>query len=43
MADWFPHLETGTVEGADHSLALTHTAALAAVLGDFLSRHPLRG
>jgi pimeloyl-ACP methyl ester carboxylesterase len=42
IADWFPHAEAHTIEGADHNLALTHAADVAAVLAVFLARHPLR-
>ncbi|WP_334684039.1 alpha/beta fold hydrolase [Arthrobacter sp. CAN_A6] len=38
---WLPHAENVVLAGADHSLAITHAAPLAAALADFLSRHPL--
>lgn len=42
IGEWYPHAETATIEGADHNLALTHAADIAAVLVDFLARHALR-
>jgi pimeloyl-ACP methyl ester carboxylesterase len=41
VGEWFPQAETCTIEGADHNLALTHSADVARVLAGFLSRHPL--
>ncbi|MBG6184136.1 pimeloyl-ACP methyl ester carboxylesterase [Arthrobacter sp. CAN_A214] len=38
---WLPRAEEMVLAGADHSLAITHAAPLAAALADFLSRHPL--
>ena len=38
---WLPQTEDVLLDGADHSLALTHTAQIAAALADFLGRHPL--
>jgi pimeloyl-ACP methyl ester carboxylesterase len=36
---WWPQAEDVLVTGADHSLALTHTAQVADALADFLGRH----
>jgi pimeloyl-ACP methyl ester carboxylesterase len=36
---WLPQTEDVLVTGADHSLALTHTAQVADALADFLGRH----
>jgi pimeloyl-ACP methyl ester carboxylesterase len=41
MLSWFPHAEDVAIEGADHSLALTHAAQIAEALLAFLRRHPL--
>jgi pimeloyl-ACP methyl ester carboxylesterase len=41
MLDWFPDAEDAVVDGADHSLALTHTDEVAAALISFLRRHPM--
>ncbi len=38
---WFPHAEDVVINGADHSLALTHPAQIAGALHPFLRRHPL--
>ncbi len=38
---WFPHAEDVLIEGADHSLALTHPARIADALAAFLRRNPL--
>lgn len=38
---WFPNAETVTVEGADHSLALTHPDEIAGAMAAFFFRHPL--
>jgi pimeloyl-ACP methyl ester carboxylesterase len=40
---WIPHAEDVVLAGADHSLALTHPAAIAAALADFIQRHPSDG
>ena len=42
MLSWFPHAEEVTIEGADHSLALTHSAQIAEPLLLFLRRHPMK-
>jgi pimeloyl-ACP methyl ester carboxylesterase len=38
---WLPHAEHAVVDGADHSLVLTHTPAVAAAVVPFLQRHPM--
>lgn len=38
---WLPHAEEVVVEGADHSLVVTHTAEVAKVIARFLRRHPI--
>lgn len=38
---WFPEAEDVIVSGADHSLAVTHSAEIAAALSEFLRRHPV--
>lgn len=38
---WLPRTEDVVLTGADHSLAITHATDIAAVLVDFLQRHPL--
>lgn len=43
LLDWFPEAEDRTIEGADHNLALTHPGEIAALLADFLRRHPIDG
>jgi len=40
MLAWLPRAEDVVIDGADHSVALTHPAALAAAVSDFLTRHP---
>jgi pimeloyl-ACP methyl ester carboxylesterase len=42
ILDWFPDAEDVVVDGADHSLAITHTDQVAAALISFLRRHPMR-
>jgi pimeloyl-ACP methyl ester carboxylesterase len=39
ILDWFPDAEDVVVDGADHSLAITHTAQVAAALNSFMRRH----
>lgn len=39
VAAWFPGAEDVLVDGAGHSLAVTHTEAVAAAVGSFLDRH----
>lgn len=41
VLDWFPDAEDVVVDGADHSLAITHTDEVAAALSSFLRRHPM--
>ena len=41
VLSWLPQAEDVMLEGADHSLALTHTAPLAEALTSFLHRHPM--
>ena len=41
VLDWVPHAEDVLLEGADHSLALTHSSPVARAMADFLNRHPL--
>ena len=38
---WLPQTEDIVLHGADHSLAITHPAEIAAALVPFLRRHPL--
>ncbi len=38
---WFPRAEDVVIDGADHSLAMTHPAEIAAALHPFIRRHPL--
>lgn len=38
---WIPHAEDVIIDGADHSLALTHAPRIAEVLSAFLARHPM--
>ena len=40
---WFPSARDVRVEGADHSLALTHPDEIAAAIDGFLRGHPLSG
>lgn len=41
MLAWFPSAEDVVIEGADHSLALTHTPQIARALATFLQHHPI--
>ena len=41
MLGWFRDAQDVVVEGADHSLALTHTSQIAGALATFLQRHPV--
>ena len=41
ILDWFPQADDVVIDGADHSLALTHTREVADVLMAFLGRHPI--
>jgi pimeloyl-ACP methyl ester carboxylesterase len=38
---WLPQAEDVEVAGADHSLAITHPAQIAAAMESFLRRHPI--
>ena len=40
MRTWLPWAEDATIMGADHSLATSHPAEIAAALASFLQRHP---
>ncbi|MEX0592192.1 MAG: alpha/beta hydrolase [Nitriliruptoraceae bacterium] len=40
MLRWFPHADDVIIDGADHSLALTHPADVAESLAGFLRRNP---
>ena len=42
MLSWLPHAEDVLVEGAGHSLALTHSAQIADALLAFLRHHPMK-
>ena len=42
MLEWLPSTEDVVIEGATHSLALTHTSAVADALANFLRRHPIK-
>lgn len=41
VLSWLPQAEDVMLEGANHTLALTHAPALAAALTSFLHRHPM--
>ena len=41
VLEWLPHTEEVLIPGADHSLALTHTAVLAAATEAFWRSHPI--
>lgn len=43
ITGWFPEAETATIEGADHSLALTHSEEIGRAVAAFLDRHRLSG
>lgn len=38
---WFPQAEDVRIDGADHSLALTHSTEVAEAIAGFLERHPM--
>jgi pimeloyl-ACP methyl ester carboxylesterase len=38
---WLPHAEDVQIQGAGHSLEITHTPALADAVAAFLARHPI--
>lgn len=40
---WWPGAEDVRLDGADHSLAVTHAAQVADALADFLDRHAIAG
>jgi pimeloyl-ACP methyl ester carboxylesterase len=40
LLGWLPQADDTVIAGADHSLAITHAAEIAAVLVPFLRRHP---
>ncbi len=41
VLDWFPHAEDVVIDGADHSLAITHADQVAGAVVPFLRRHPI--
>lgn len=41
VLSWLPEAEDVVIEGADHSLPLTHTEEVAAAVAGFLDRHPM--
>lgn len=41
ILDWIPHAEDVLIDGADHSLVLTHAPRIANVLSAFLARNPM--
>lgn len=41
MIAWFPDAEDVVIDGADHSLALTHAPQIARALSTFLQHHPI--
>jgi pimeloyl-ACP methyl ester carboxylesterase len=41
LLGWFPAADDVLVDGADHSLALTHTDHVAAAINPFLEGHPM--
>jgi pimeloyl-ACP methyl ester carboxylesterase len=38
---WLPQAQDVEVAGADHSLAITHPAQIAAAMESFFRRHPI--
>lgn len=42
MLSWFPNARDIVIDGADHSLALTHAPQIARALLTFLQRHPIQ-
>ncbi|CAN5544611.1 hypothetical protein BH23ACT6_BH23ACT6_27360 [soil metagenome] len=42
MLEWLPHTEDVIINGADHSLALTHASHIAGHLATFIKRHPIQ-
>ena len=43
LLEWLPQAEDLVVEGADHSLVLTHVEEIASAVTSFLHRHPIDG
>lgn len=41
MLEWLPHAQDAVIIGADHSLATTHPAEIAATLASFFRRHKM--
>lgn len=41
VLDWFPQADDVVIDGADHSLAVTHSRQIAHALVRFLGRHPI--
>jgi pimeloyl-ACP methyl ester carboxylesterase len=41
VSSWLPQAEDIVVDGADHSLALTHASEVAEALAAFMRRHPM--
>jgi len=41
VLEWLPQAEDLVVQGADHSLALTHVGEIASAVTSFLHRHPI--
>lgn len=41
MLAWLADIEVVTIEGADHSLAVTHASEISESLATFLERHPM--
>lgn len=41
ILEWLPHAEDVVIDGADHSLALTHATEISDVLIEFLRRNPV--
>lgn len=43
ILEWFPDADDVVIDGADHSLALTHASEIADALEVCLPRHPIDG
>lgn len=41
MLGWLPHAEDVVIDGADHSLATTHSSQVADAVVAFLRSHPM--
>jgi pimeloyl-ACP methyl ester carboxylesterase len=41
ILSWLPHAEDVQIEGAGHSLEITHTSEASAAVAEFLARHPI--